>query len=146
MPSGNTAPAADSAVALVVIADPALRRLVARLARGAGFGAVSVGDFAHARLLTRGAPVAAGVLIADLPLHDREIRDLIAALRLWHANTPTVLLTHDARVPSGFGASGLPPVHWLAKPFTIPDFIDSLASAMQTLQPALSRPRSGFRT
>lgn len=123
------------AVVHVVIQDPSLRRLVARLARCNGYGVVSVGDFAHERLLMRGAPVPATVVIADLPAHDDEIDELVAALCLWHPRTPTLMLTHSMPVQSRFVVNELPPIHWLEKPFAIDKFRETLLCATQELQP-----------
>jgi DNA-binding response OmpR family regulator len=115
---------------LVIIRDAALRQVVARLVRRGGFGAVAVNDFAHARILTLGSPVAVGALIADLPADDDEVWACVGALRRWHARTPTIVLSHLAAMDDRFLAPGLPAIHWMEKPFAMEALLGALAGAL----------------
>ena len=121
---------------LVVIHDAALRRVVARLARAGRFSVLAVENFTHARILTLGATPLIGTIVTDLPEHDRDIRDLFAALRMWHPRTPTIVLTNGEVVDHRIAAGGLPPIHWIEKPFAPEEFLDTLARVCRESEPA----------
>ncbi|MCW2637331.1 MAG: response regulator transcription factor [Blastococcus sp.] len=122
----------DGARVLVVEDDAALRDVIARGLRQAGFDVVTAGDGSGA-LRAAGAGAGAGfsAVVLDIGLPDSDGRDVCQALRARGIDVPVLFLTardqlHD--VLSAFAAGG---DDHLAKPFHVSELLARLGAMIR---------------